>query len=144
MRHYKVYGNENTNLTLTEKAAEAYNGCDYAIREYSDGAYEIWHDNHAVRTGMTAEDINEYFESDCDKSLEEIAEAKAWAAAAAEKMHSEYMQKLQDVITAMTEEEKARLAAIPDYKTDISEVSDLKKKYNVSWNELRKIRDMIR
>ena len=70
MRRYNKYGNECTHLTLTAKAAKEYSGCDYKIREYSDGSYEIWLDNHAEVTGMTAEEVNEFFEALADECSE--------------------------------------------------------------------------
>lgn len=71
-KFYKEYGNENTDLTLTPKASEAYSGCDYTIREYSDGTYQVWLDNHAEVTGLTADDLIDYFESMADECADEI------------------------------------------------------------------------
>lgn len=62
MKNYKVYGNEQTNLKLTAKAEKAYCGCDYRIHELYNGTYEIWLDNHAEATGLTAQGVSEWFE----------------------------------------------------------------------------------
>lgn len=71
-RFYKEYGNDKTDLTLTPKAAEFYSGCDDTIREYSDGTYEIWLYNHAEVTGLTADDLIDYYESLADEYADEI------------------------------------------------------------------------
>lgn len=46
------------------------------------------------------------------------------------KAHDECYMKL-------TDEERARLAAVPSYQKDLRELKDIKDKYGVSWNDLR-------
>lgn len=51
---------------------------------------------------------------------------------------------LCDIFDRLDKDERARLAAIPVYKTDLREVGDIRKKYGISWNELRQLRDMAK
>lgn len=61
----KIYGNTKTNLTLTEKAAAMYAECDpLQIIEHEDGSYSI--SGIEDRDGMTAEDVNAWFEELAD------------------------------------------------------------------------------
>ena len=66
-------------------------------------------------------------------------EAQAWAAQEAD---ARRCLELCDIYDAMTQEEKDRLAAIPTYKTDLREASDIRAKYGVSWKELETLRRM--
>ena len=87
MKNYKVYGNTNTNLALSEKAYKAYSSYDpIEIREYE---YDVEDENGDIVTDdygnaikeykyqitgafeendMTAEEVNELFEEDYDSS----------------------------------------------------------------------------
>lgn len=57
----KIFGNEKTNLILTEKAAAMYAECDpLKIIEQDDGNYSIR--GIEDRDGMTAEDVNCWLE----------------------------------------------------------------------------------
>ena len=58
----KRYGNEKTNLVLSPIAEKEYSGSDYTI--YENGIiYEVWLDNHAILKNLTADEVNEFFES---------------------------------------------------------------------------------
>ena len=46
-----------------------------------------------------------------------------------------------NVFPSVTDEEKARIRAIPVYSTDYRAVNDIKEKYGLSWNELKFLRD---
>lgn len=62
MKNYKVYGNESTNLELTEKAQVFYDETDpLEIRERADGLYDII---GAVEAhDLIAEKVNALFEN---------------------------------------------------------------------------------
>lgn len=56
----KIYGNEKTNLVLTEKALEAYSNCDpLRIIEQDDGLYTI--EGLVECNNLTAEEVNEFW-----------------------------------------------------------------------------------
>lgn len=58
----KRYGNEKTNLALSPIAEREYSGSDYTI--YENGTvYEVWLDSHAILKNLTADEVNEFFES---------------------------------------------------------------------------------
>ena len=62
----KRYGWEPTALKLTEKAEKAYDETDpIAIIEHADGTYSV--DGGMKRDGMTAEEVNEFFEELADE-----------------------------------------------------------------------------
>mgnify|MGYP003290017008 CR=1 FL=1 len=62
----KVYGNEKTNLVLSDKAEAIYNECDpIKIIEQDDGTYSLRGFEH--RDGMTAEEVNAWFEDLADE-----------------------------------------------------------------------------
>ena len=66
----KIYGNENTNLTLTDKAFAVYSVCDpLQIEEHDDGTYSLR--GIEDRDGMTAEDVNCWLEELADELREE-------------------------------------------------------------------------
>ena len=61
----KIFGNTNTNLKLTDKAAAMYAECDpLKIIEHEDGSYSIR--GIEDRDGMTAEDVNAWLEELAD------------------------------------------------------------------------------
>ena len=66
MKNYKVYGNESTHLTLTEKAQQFYNGTDpLTIREYdAENGYMYTYSiaGDPFTDLMTAEQLNHDFE----------------------------------------------------------------------------------
>lgn len=67
----KIFGNENTNLTLTDKASAMYADCDpLQIIEQDDGSYSLR--GIEDRDGMTAEDVNAWLEYLSDE-LDELA-----------------------------------------------------------------------
>ena len=70
------------------------------------------------------------------KSWDEVAGRTASTMAAARCIE------LCDIFDRLDKGERARLAAIPAYRTDLREVGDIRKKYGISWNELRMLRDM--
>lgn len=58
----KKYGSEKTSLVLSPIAEKEYSGSDYAVYENGSG-YEVWLDSHAVLQNLTADEVNEFFES---------------------------------------------------------------------------------
>lgn len=65
MKNYRIYGWDNTNLTLTEKAHEVYSNSDpIEIKEFDDGYYSI--SGIIDRDGMTADEVNELLEELAD------------------------------------------------------------------------------
>ena len=65
MRNYKVFGNERTNLSLTNKAQSVYDSTDpIEIREFcdNDGNYSYDIIGCFERTGLSADELNEYLE----------------------------------------------------------------------------------
>lgn len=65
----KIYGNDNTNLTLTDKAELMYSKCDpLQIIEHEDASYSLRGIDD--RDGMTAEDVNEWLEDLADEMKE--------------------------------------------------------------------------
>ena len=61
----KIYGNEKTNLELTDKAFAVYSDTDpLKIIEEDDGTYTMT--GVFERYGMTAEDVNRVLESFAD------------------------------------------------------------------------------
>lgn len=78
-------------------------------------------------------------------NLDALPKAKTWDEAMARtgcRMASERTIEVCDIFDRLTDEERARLAAIPIYRSDMREVADIKEKYSVSWNELRMLRGM--
>ena len=69
-KNYKVFGNEPTNLVLSEKAMNVYSNSSFKITEESDGSYSLYDGNVSPRNEVCclqdSESIN-YF-------LEELAE----------------------------------------------------------------------
>lgn len=70
----RIYGNEKTNLTLTEKAYQIYSNNDHlriVEEEYEDEAgekkYRYFIAAYFRDKGMTAEQINEFFEALADE-----------------------------------------------------------------------------
>lgn len=62
----KIYGNEKTNLTLTDKAFEVYSNTDpLKIIEEDDGTYSMT--GCFERYGMSAEQVNSVLESFADE-----------------------------------------------------------------------------
>ena len=62
----KIFGNENTNLILTDKASAMYADCDpLQIIEQDDGSYSIR--GIEDRDGLTAEDVNGWLEDLADE-----------------------------------------------------------------------------
>lgn len=62
----RIFGNEKTNLILTEKAAAMYAECDpLQIIEHEDGSYSLR--GIEDRDGMTAEDVNRWLEELSDE-----------------------------------------------------------------------------
>lgn len=62
----KIFGNDQTALTLTDKAAAMYTECDpLQIIEHEDGSYSIR--GIEDRDGMTAEDVNGLLEDLADE-----------------------------------------------------------------------------
>ncbi len=57
----KVYGNEKTNLKLSEKAFEVYSESDIKIIEENDGSYSM--SGCIECSGMTAADVNRVLEN---------------------------------------------------------------------------------
>lgn len=84
----------------------------------------------------------ENFRKQHEAVLESIATAeppKSWdekCGRIASEKDSRRCIELCDLFDSMTESEKARMAAIPAYQTDLRELADIRNKYNVSWNEL--------
>jgi hypothetical protein len=69
----KIFGSENTNLELSDKAFAAYSDSSETVVEHFDGSYSIHLDRHPtsynlIRDRMTAEDVNRWYE---DKLQEE-------------------------------------------------------------------------
>ena len=63
----KIYGNENTDLTLSDKAFAVYSETDpLRIMEEDDGTYTIT--GVIDRNGMTAEQVNRVLESFSDET----------------------------------------------------------------------------
>jgi len=61
----KIYGNEKTKLVLSDKAYEVYSNTDpLNIIEEDDGTYSM--NGCFERYGMTAEDVNRFFEELAD------------------------------------------------------------------------------
>lgn len=61
----KIYGKQNTSLTLTEKAFEVYSTSDpLTIIEQDDGTFSIRGIDE--RDGLTESDVNEFLESFID------------------------------------------------------------------------------
>ena len=61
----KIYGNEKTKLVLSDKAYEVYSNTDpLNIIEEDDGTYSM--KGCFERYGMTAEDVNRFFEELAD------------------------------------------------------------------------------
>ncbi len=74
MSHYKIYGEQKTNLVLSEKAEKAYSVTKpLTIIEHSDGYYSIR--GAADRDDLTAEDVNRLLEDLYDKVLKQAEEA---------------------------------------------------------------------
>jgi len=70
---YKIYGNENTALKLTEKAAEFTATCDpLEIREYTneDGTHTYDVIGIVDSYNLTEDDLNELFEGMADEDAE--------------------------------------------------------------------------
>lgn len=68
MKNYKVYGNEPTQLTLTEKASAVYECTDpIEIRENEDGTYNIT--GNLDRYCNSAESVNRYLEDVYDDMM---------------------------------------------------------------------------
>lgn len=66
----KIYGNEKTNLQLSEKAAAMYAQCDpLTITEHDDGTYSL--SGVEDRDNMTADDVNQWLEDLADDCGEE-------------------------------------------------------------------------
>ena len=70
----RIYGNEKTNLTLTEKAYQIYSNTDplrIIEEEYEDEngdkKYRYFIAAYFREKGMTAEQINEFFEALADE-----------------------------------------------------------------------------
>ena len=62
----KIYGNENTDLILSDKAAAMYAQCDpLKIIEHEDGSYSIR--GIEDRSDVTAEDVNRWLEDLADE-----------------------------------------------------------------------------
>lgn len=62
----KIYGNEKTNLVLSDKAFAMYSECDpIRIIENDDGSYSLR--GFDCRDGMTAQDVNEFLEELADE-----------------------------------------------------------------------------
>ena len=68
MKNYKIYGDEKTSLTLSDKAREGYSDSSYTIveREDENVSYAIYDDRnlgsrHLVRDNMTAAEVDEFF-----------------------------------------------------------------------------------
>lgn len=62
----KIFGNDKTALTLTDKAATMYAECDpLQIIEHDGGSYSIR--GIEDRDGMTAEEVNEWLEDLADE-----------------------------------------------------------------------------
>jgi hypothetical protein len=61
----KIYGNDKTSLTLSDKAEAAYAECDpLTITEHEDGSYSI--SGIEDRSGMTAAEVNRWLEDLAD------------------------------------------------------------------------------
>lgn len=72
----KIFGSENTNLELSDKAFAAYSDSSETVVEHFDGSYSIHSDQHPtsynlIRDCMTAEEVNEYFGDLYDEMQEE-------------------------------------------------------------------------
>lgn len=68
MKNYKVYGNEPTSLTLSEKASAVYECTDpLEIRENEDGTYKIA--GNLDRICASAEAVNHYLEEVYDDTM---------------------------------------------------------------------------
>lgn len=66
----RIYGNENTNLVLTEKAERAYSATDpLKIIERADGTYSLR--GCEDRDGMAEEEVNEWLEDLFDAADQE-------------------------------------------------------------------------
>lgn len=62
----KIYGNDKTDLTLTDKAEAMYAACDpLQIIEHEDGSYSIR--GIEDRDGMTADEVNGWLEELSDE-----------------------------------------------------------------------------
>lgn len=62
----KIYGNDKTDLTLTDKAEAMYVECDpLQIIEQDDGSYSLR--GIEDRDGMTAEEVNLWLEDLADE-----------------------------------------------------------------------------
>lgn len=74
-KNYRVYGNERTNLTLSDKALKAYGQTTYTIIENQDGTYAYYDGevsrHNLISAGWTAEEINELLEQEYDAQQEE-------------------------------------------------------------------------
>lgn len=51
------------------------------------------------------------------------------------------VQLCDEVFPTVTEDEKARIRAIPVWETNYEAVRDIKEKYGLSWSELKYLRD---
>lgn len=76
----KIYGNEKTNLQLSEKAAAMYAQCDpLTITEHDDGTYSL--SGVEDRDNMTADDVNQWLEDLADDCGEEDTVVNEWGVA---------------------------------------------------------------
>lgn len=67
----KIFGNEKTKLSLSDKAFEMYSRCDPCeITEHDDGSYSIR--GIEDRDGMTASEVSEFFEELADELREPL------------------------------------------------------------------------
>ena len=71
--NYKVYGNERTNLTLSDKAQKAYGQSTYTIIEKEDGTYAYYDGavsrHNLISEGLTAEEMNELLEQEYEDQM---------------------------------------------------------------------------
>ena len=71
--NYKVYGNERTNLTLSDKAQKAYGQSTYTITENEDGSYAYYDGavsrHNLISDGLTAEEMNELLEQEYEDQM---------------------------------------------------------------------------
>ena len=71
--NYKVYGNERTNLPLSDKAQRAYSQSTYTVIEKEDGSYAYYDGavsrHNLISEGLTAEEMNELMEQEYKEAL---------------------------------------------------------------------------
>lgn len=73
MKKYKIYGNENTNLKLSDKAFDVYSDTSpLEIREYEKNGKFTYELNGAIEGVYSAEEVNEILEEMSDENEEII------------------------------------------------------------------------